>query len=335
MRNRIGLLLGCAGLAAAAGCGSMTQETPTLAEKNLLLEKEVVSLRAELAARQENSVELAELFDLYFQHGSLSPILARRYLKTIRLPENPTPAEITEYLSRIYSLRRSNTDEEFIALTTSKIAEVGKANADKLIPYLNFTPFCRALVNLCGTESKELLRQALLQNRDSELTRAYTRLLTPEDADNVIAMLPENSGLLSAVKQLNLEKRAVPVMRKILRESSGNINYEREWLQMIADNSTPEENNALYESLWRRTVQQGMRNNRWQIAERGVRLAARGFQPAFTYLAENHRNLERNDTVRQLQEISNCGDQDFNLWYNANKDKIYFNAETMTWDVRP
>ena len=248
------------------------------------LEEETARLRQELAALQRgDTVKIADLFELYWDnnYNRLNPVLQRRYLDTFVLPYKPSPGDIDAYLTKLYTLRRINSDGDFQTLLAAKVAAVGRENLEKLLIYLDFDPFSRAFIMLGGGERKELLRTALGRSgRNSQLANLYSEIADASDADYILGMLEREPGFINAVKRLRLEKQALPVLKKrVMEAADGNrsFNYENEWLRSAVDAMPPDEQEAFIGSYWTKFQRSRNRsNNDWELRERAQLLSGFG-----------------------------------------------------------
>ncbi|WP_288514350.1 hypothetical protein [uncultured Victivallis sp.] len=337
MWKRIGLCAGCVSLIAVAGCSSLSGRIGEL-------EEETARLRQELAALQRgDTVKIADLFELYWDnnYNRLNPVLQRRYLDTIVLPDKPSPGDIDAYLTKLYTLRRINSDGDFQTLLAAKVAAVGRENLEKLLIYLDFDPFSRAFIMLGGGERKELLRTALGRSgRNSQLANLYSEIADASDADYILGMLEREPGFINAVKRLRLEKQALPVLKKrVMEAADGNrsFNYENEWLRSAVDAMPPDEQEAFIGSYWTKFQRSRNRsNNDWELRERAQLLSGFGCVPAFRYAVEAAMRQDRNNYLQRLLALSACPSmEEFVVWFRDNRDNLVFDSEEGIYKAAP
>lgn len=332
-------LFGAAGLGAillSGCCGGKTDARLTG------LETQVAELRQELAATSramadaqqaaagaEESVKLKDLFEIYMNHHSVNPVLAKRYLATIELPREASQAETGEFLSTLYSLSRINSDEDFVNRMAAKITQVGKENIELLLPYINYRPFSRAFALLGGAEDKELLLRAIRRNQNqSELLNFYIEKVDRSDGKTVLEMLDQNPMLIKAVRKLGLVNEAMPIIRQKLFGSlsvNNSFNSELEWLTFALENLPKEEIPEFCERIWKNN-KGGDRNN-WSVISRALILARYGSLPAFKYLAQNVSRNYNQDQYNRTVALADCALDEFPEWYRKNADRLYFDAK--------
>lgn len=326
MSGKSGWLFGIFSLVLLTGCG-----TASLSDRVAKLEAETAAIQQQIA-RPQDSVTLEELFTVYLNYSNISPVLAKRYLLSVELPENPTPMQVDLYLSRLAGMARINGDEDYQIILAAKIAAIGEANLPKLLPYLQQHSFSRAFIILGGSARKDLLLRALNQNRNnSALTSLYIELVEPADADTILGMLERNPEMIMAVKKLRLEARALPVIQKKLLDTSGNniFNCEPEWLKVALDTMEPAATAAFIDQYWKKTDRSTPRYENWNLMNRALNLAARGYLPAFQYLGEGFIYYGHNRDVQQrILMLADCRPDEFPVWYAQNRDKLVFDAAT-------
>ena len=350
MWNRIGLSIGCASLAVLTGCTSITERLDKLEAENAKTRKEMSGSIAERLGKLEagnvqnrkeiatlkggDTIKLTDLFEVYWDgnYGRINSVLVNRYLDKIELPENPKPRDIDAYLAKLYRLRRFNNDSSFNDQITAKVSQIGAENLVKLLPYLDYSPFSQAFIGLGGGEKKELLHRALIQkqNNNYQLSNLYVKVADASDTDFILEQLPQAPLLIEAVTKLRLEKKALPVLKKrLLDSSSGNFNYSDRWLAVVLETITPEEKEAFLKSYWNKNQRSSARNgNDWQLRECAARLAPFGYIPAFLYMTDAAMRQDTNNYLRRAMGLTPCTTmEEFAVWYRKNRDHLTFDQK--------
>ena len=109
-----------------------------------------------------------------------------------------------------------------------------------------------------------------------------------------------------------------------------NSNYET--LELVLNQLAPEERQDFMANYWRFSGS-GKNGDYWRNFEVAIRLARKGFVPAFGYLVENNRNdPNRLNQVLALNSVS-CIDS-LEKWYRENKNQIVFNSEKELYEAK-
>lgn len=334
MTGKSGWFMGISGLLLLTGCAS-----PSLSERVAKLESETAEIKRQLAAKSPESVTLEDLFSTYTHayYNGVSPTLVKRYLDTVELPQNPTPAQVDAYLVKLASVSRYNNDDSMQIFFVGKLTAIGEANLSKLVPLLdNNQAYYRAFVQLGGGERKDLMVQALKQNRNNtSLVALYGESVDPSDAGQVLAMLDRHPGLIAAVKKLKLEKQALPILREKLLETTGSnsFNYEVEWLKTALDAMDPPAAVAFTEQYWKKMDLATSRYENWGIIQRALVLASRGYLPAFQYLGDNSAYFQNREFFQKTASLADCRPEEFAVWYAKNRNQLVLNPATGRYQV--
>lgn len=279
------------------------------------------------------SISLRELFD-NMEYGNIPAHIVGRYLDLITPPENATREEKRKFIENISGMRINFNSERLRNRITNSLVALGHEYfEDLLVNAVNSQYLRDAAARLAKPSDKPLLKRLLLNSgRRYAAVNIYISLIDENDKADVLKLLPDVPELFRCVTRLGIEKEAAPVLKKQLLQNR-NSNYEA--LELVLSQLAPEERQDFMAKYWRFSGS-GENGDYWRNSEVAIRLARKGFVPAFGYLVENNR-MFRNDPNRLNQVlalISVSGMDSLEKWYRENKNHIVFNSEKELYETK-
>lgn len=292
----------------------------------------------ECAAREKKKqelefVSLRELFDST-EYGTIPPHIVGRYLDLITPPADATPEQKRKFIENIRGMSINLNSVRLRNRITNSLVALGHEYFEDLLVNAAGSHFLNAAKRLAKPSDKPLLKRLML-NSDRQRYPAldiYVSLIDENDKADVLKLLPDVPELSRCVTRLGIEKEAVPILKKQLLQNR-NSNYET--LELVLNQLAPEERQDFMANYWRFSGS-GKNGDYWRNFEVAIRLARKGFVPAFGYLVENNR-MFRNDPNRLNQVLAlnsvSCIDS-LEKWYRENKNQIVFNSEKELYEAK-
>jgi len=331
---------------AGLACGALAraqEPPPPSSEKDL--RAEVAALRKQV---EELSGQLEEIEGVIQQltqrmGGPGMPLITKRKLAKIILPENPTDAQVRDYIDKLI------------------LAGTPTSRPPSYSPYGQTDPRIELLTDL-GPKRLPLLIEALEDARARGLLMPVViELADAEHKALILELLPEHKELMSVVTRKGWVKDARPVLLAALKEEGGDLPHD--WIQAVASLEDPttypalleyfiENSNgtSLYDTLrrlpdldltdavakaWRRSVGQ-QDQQRMQMA----RIAAEyGQFSALQFLVRmtraHNEEYQRKEALKLVYRFVDFDgeDEEFKGWWEKNKDRLVFNKESGMFEV--
>lgn len=279
------------------------------------------------------SVSLRELFD-NMEYGNIPAHIVGRYLDLITPPANAMPEQKRKFIENISGMRINCNSERLRNRITNSLVALGHEYFEDLLVNAASSQFLQdAAKRLVKPSDKPLLKRLMLNpGRSYTAVNIYISLIDENDKADVLKLLPDVPELSRCVTRLGIEKEAVPILKKQLLQNR-NSNYET--LELVLNQLAPEERQDFMANYWRFSGS-GKNGDYWRNFEVAIRLARKGFVPAFGYLVENNR-MFRNDPNRLNQVLAlnsvSCIDS-LEKWYRENKNQIVFNSEKELYEAK-
>jgi hypothetical protein len=334
MRHLTLILAGLVGSTLA----SAQESAPAASDKDL--RAEVAALRKEVEDLRGQLEEFEQVIQQMTQRmgGPGLPVISKRKLAKITLPENPTDAQVRDYIDKLIA------------------AGTPTNRPPSYTPYGTTDPRIELLTDL-GPKRLPLLIEALEDGRSrSLLMPVVTELAGAEHKALILELLPEHKELMTVVSRKGWVKDARPVLLAALKEEGSELPHD--WIQAVASLEDPstypalleyfvENSNgtSLYETLrrlpdldltdavakaWRRSVGQ-QDQQRMQMA----RIAAEyGQFSALQFLVRmtraNNEEYQRKEALKLVYRFIDFDgeDDEFKAWWEKNKDRLVFDQES-------
>ncbi len=310
-------------------------------DNNAELAARIETLETEIAdfeefSEAEDQVNLRELFEIYNAGGQLDPSLARRYVKLVQLPENPTKDQIKDYLQKMAIFSNYLQYDLFKAEVISQLRKGRKLALTEAIPRMNNDQLYRYIVEgLFTEEDKPLLIPYLKTPNAYPAFELFQKFANASDCDLLIELLPYNHRLFAIIEQLSPpEEKLLPTLTKELLKGR-YFNYYDQWLNYVMRNLNHKEREKFIREFWSQTAQADNSNTRSRNIM--LQLASYGFIPAFKQLMMRPELLKP-DTYSQnrLVALTPCKNfSELQEWYESNKGgEPYFDKDRNIYDFR-
>ena len=286
--------------------------------------------------KKKQDLEFVSLRELFgnMEYGNIPAHIVGRYLDLITPSANATPDQKRKFIEDISGMRGSFNSKKLRNRITNSLVALGHEYFEDLLANAANSQYLQdAAARLAKPSDKPLLKRLLLNpGRRYAAVSIYISLIDESDKADVLKLLPDVPELSRCVTRLGIEKEAVPVLKKQLLQNR-NSNYEI--LELVLNQLAPEERQDFMAKYWRFSGS-GENSDYWRNFEVAIRLARKGFVPAFGYFVENNR-MFRNDPNRLSQILaltSVSGMDSLEKWYRENRDQIVFNSEKELFEVK-
>ncbi|MDD3887056.1 MAG: hypothetical protein PHI35_09295 [Victivallaceae bacterium] len=298
---------------------------------------ELEKRNADLKKEADDRIPLRSIYEVYFTNNNYGggPELQRRYLELIKPGKDATPAQVTEFISRMKQLPNLQ-DNTAHSVLLPLITENRERFFDALLSNCDNYWLCNAMKITLTPADKDKLLNAILCDNGNRYNGLYSwiaPLLDDKDKARILAAFPSKTWLLHLLRLCNMMDAAMPVIYREL-DNPGFSNYE---FFDIAIRNTKDQTIKLKYCARYFKLFSANTGDVWGNWDRAMLVAGNGYLPGLEYLVKISSTMNDPNRFRQAAMlVKDCDDiSDLRDFLKKNQGNIVFDAENRVYVVKP
>ena len=324
--------------------GELKAESARNAAHLAELQKQLTELKAKNSQQEKLKTEYISIRKLFenMEYGNIPPEIVKQYLDLITPPANAPKEAKLKFIEEIARLRINFNSERIRSrILMTLVNHIGHEYFTDMVAAAaennNSYWLQEAARQLVKPSDKPFLKQNMVFNSSmgSICRDLFCRVADASDKEDVLRILSGNPTLWQCAARLGLQKEAASILKKQVlagHHARGNMNMTN----FILEHLQGKEREDFMNRYW---AYADNPRDPWIFIQTGLMLAKHGYVPAFISLGEKINDallaMYNQNTSRELLTMTPCRTlSELSKWAKQNKEKIVFNSESRSFELK-